>query len=90
MNWARDERFRERLIPNETVFFHLKKMDNSRTVLQQDPKNRRKAFGGMLTTIGGAMLLIVVLLPSSYTYIAGHELHHLIDLRHIPDRVSTA
>jgi cell division protein FtsL len=74
---SRDERFRVRQLPNESVFFYMKKIDNSRVVRQQDPKNHRKAWGGMLTTLGGAMLLIVVLLPASYTYIAGHELQAL-------------
>ena len=74
---AREERFRSRQLPNEIVFFYMKKIDNSRVVRQQDPKDHRRAWGGMLTTLGGAMLLILVLLPASYTYIAGHEMQAL-------------
>jgi hypothetical protein len=74
---SRDDRFRSRQLPNESVFFYMKKIDNSRVVRQQDPKTHRKAWGGMLSTLGGALLLIFVLLPSAYTFIAGHELQAL-------------
>jgi hypothetical protein len=74
---SRDERFRSRQLPNESVFFYLKTIDNSRVARQHDPKNHGKAWRGMLTTIGGALMLILVLLPSAYTFIAGHELQAL-------------
>lgn len=76
---ARDERFRVRRIPNESIYFYAKSIDNSRVVRERDPKTRGTQWRLMAATLGGAALLITVLLPSSYTFIAGHELQ---DLKH--------
>ena len=73
----RDERFRVRRIPNESIYFFAKTIDNSRIVRERDPKSRGSQFRLMAGTLGGAALLIAVLLPSAYTFIAGHELQDL-------------
>ena len=73
----RDERFRVRKIPNEAVYFHIKAIDNSRVVRERDPKARGSQWRLMAATLGGAALLITILLPSAYTFIAGHELQNL-------------
>ena len=74
---ARDERFRVRRLPNEGVYFFVKTIDNSRVVRERDPKSRGNQWRLMVATLGGAALLIGVLLPSAYTFIAGHELQDL-------------
>jgi len=74
---ARDERFRVRRIPNENIYFFAKTIDNSRVVRERDPKARGAQWRLMVATLGGAALLITVLLPSAYTFIAGHELQDL-------------
>ena len=73
----RDERFRVRRVPNENIYFYGKTIDNSRVVRERDPKARGNQFRLMAATLGGAALLIAVLLPSAYTFIAGHELQDL-------------
>ena len=73
----RDERFRVRRIPNENIYFFTKTIDNSRVVRERDPKARGEQWRLMVATLGGAALLIAVLLPSAYTFIAGHELQDL-------------
>ena len=73
----RDERFRVRRIPNENIYFFTKSIDNSRVVRERDPKARGAQWRLMAATLGGAALLIAVLLPSAYTFIAGHELQDL-------------
>lgn len=73
----RDERFRVRRVPNENIYFFGKTIDNSRVVRARDPKARGEQWRLMVATLGGAALLIAVLLPSAYTFIAGHELQDL-------------
>lgn len=73
----RDERFRVRRIPGENLYFFTKTIDNSRVVRERDPKARGAQWRLMAATLGGAALLITVLLPSAYTFIAGHELQDL-------------
>lgn len=74
---GRDDRFRVRRIPNENIYFFSKAIDNSRLVRERDPKARGNQFRLMAATLGGAALLIAILLPSAYTFIAGHELQSL-------------
>jgi cell division protein FtsL len=74
---GRDERFKVRRIPNENIYFFAKTIDNSRVVRERDPKTRGSQWRLMAATLGGAALLITVLLPSAYTFIAGHEMQDL-------------
>ena len=69
--------FRLRALPNEDVYFFVKRIDNSRVVKQADPRARardwRTAGGlGVATTA-----LIVALLPSAYGLLAGYQVSHL-------------
>ena len=74
---GRDERFKVRGVPNENIYFFAKTIDNSRVVRERDPKTRGSQWRLMAATLGGAALLITVLLPSAYTFIAGHEMQDL-------------
>ena len=69
--------FRLRALPNEDVFFYIKRIDNSRVVRQADPRTRGRDW----KVIGGAGIaaasLVCLLLPSAWTYIAGYELNRL-------------
>lgn len=74
---ARCEDFRLRAVPNEEVFFYIKRIDNSRVVRQADPNARgrdRKVIGGASVA---AASLICLLLPSVWSYMAGYELNRL-------------
>ena len=69
--------FRLRALPNEDVYFFVKRIDNSRVVKQADPRARardwRTAGGlGVATTA-----LIVALLPSAYGLLAGYQVSNL-------------
>jgi hypothetical protein len=74
---ARCDDFRLRAVPNEDVFFYIKRIDNSRVVRQADPRMRRRDW----KVIGGASVaaasLICLLLPSAWGYMAGYELNRL-------------
>jgi hypothetical protein len=69
--------FKLRSLPNEDVYFFVKKIDNSRVVKQADPRARARDW----KVIGGASFaaaaLIGVLLPSAYGLLAGYQLSHL-------------
>src|SRR3954452_1246618 len=68
---------RLRALPNEDVYFFLKKIDNSRVVKQADPRSRSRDW----KLIGGAgiaaAVLIGVLLPSAYGFMAGYQMSRL-------------
>jgi hypothetical protein len=74
---AAADAYRVRALPNEDVYFFVKRIDNSRVIRQADPEDRAKAnrvlIGGALT----AALLIGTLLPSAYGLIAGYQLNQL-------------
>lgn len=66
-----------RALPNEDVYFFVKRIDNSRVVRQADPRAQARDW----KVIGGASLaaavLIGVLLPSAYGLMAGYQLSQL-------------
>lgn len=74
---TRCDDFRLRVVPNEDVFFYIKRIDNSRVVRQADPRMRRRDW----KVIGGASVaaasLVCLLLPSAWAYMAGYELNRL-------------
>ena len=74
---ARCDDFRLRAVPNEDVFFYIKRIDNSRVVRQVDPHTRGRDW----KVIGGASVaaasLVFLLLPSAWAYMAGYELNRL-------------
>ena len=76
---ARCDDFTLRALPNEDVYFHIKRIDNSRVVRQADPCSQGRDW----KVIGGASVaaacLICLLLPSAWAYMAGFELSKLQD-----------
>lgn len=73
----RCDAYRLRAVPNEDVYFFVKRIDNSRVVKQADPRARARDW----KLIGGASFaaasLIAVLLPSAYSLLAGYQLTQL-------------
>ena len=69
--------FRLRALPQEDVFFHCKKIDNSRLVREADPQAR----GACWSAIGVACFLLVVLtsvlVPNVASTLAGYRLQAL-------------
>ncbi|MGA2270939.1 MAG: hypothetical protein ABSH44_20915 [Bryobacteraceae bacterium] len=69
--------FRLRALPQEDVFFHCKKIDNSRLVREADPQAR----GACWSAIGMACVLLAVLtsllVPSVAGTLAGYKLEAL-------------
>jgi hypothetical protein len=68
---------RLRPFPNDDVYLHVKRIDNSRVIRAEDPHTPRvcwKMIGGVSTA---AVLLIGMLLPSGYRLMAGYQLEEL-------------
>jgi hypothetical protein len=74
---AEADPYRLRALPLEDVFFHCKKIDNSRLVREPDPAAR----GVCWSTIGGACVLVALLgsalAPSVASTLAGYRLEAL-------------
>jgi cell division protein FtsL len=69
--------FQLRALPQEDVFFHCKKIDNSRLVRQPDPQARSACW----SAIGAACVLLAVmtsvLVPNVASTLAGYKLQAL-------------
>jgi hypothetical protein len=78
---VRCDDYKLRLLPNEDVYFFVKRIDNSRVVKQSDPRARARDW----KVIGGASFaaaaLIGVLLPGAYGLLAGYQLSQLQEER---------
>jgi hypothetical protein len=66
-----------RALPLEDVFFHCKRIDNSRLEREPDPRAR----GACWSTIGAASVLVImlgsVLVPNVFATLAGYKLEKL-------------
>jgi hypothetical protein len=72
-----DEGCRLRALPNEDVYFFVKRIDNSRVVREIDPAERARGWRVVAGGCAAAVLLIGTLLPSAYGLLAGYQLSHL-------------
>jgi cell division protein FtsL len=68
---------RVRCFANEDIYFHVKRIDNSRLVRQADPKTRGICWKLIGSVAAAAVLLIGVLLPSAYGLLAGYQIQAL-------------
>jgi hypothetical protein len=66
-----------RPLPQESVFFFCKKIDNTRLVREPDPRSRRKCWSAIGAACGIIVLLTGVLAPSAANTIAGYKLEEL-------------
>ncbi|MBM3724690.1 MAG: hypothetical protein FJW40_04615 [Acidobacteria bacterium] len=72
-----EDSFLLRPFPNEDVYFHVKKIDNTRVVRAADPEARARGWKAIGIVSIAAMLLIGVLLPGAYGLLAGYQVHQL-------------
>ena len=72
-----DQYYKLRALPNEDVYFFVKRIDNSRVVRQADPRAQTRGFRLIGGAVAAAVLLISTLLPSAYGLMAGYKLHNL-------------
>jgi hypothetical protein len=87
---AERDPFQLRALPQEDVFFHCKKIDNSRLVREADPQAR----GACWSAIGAASILLVVLtsvlVPNVASTLAGYRLQALrVEERQLLDEKRT-
>lgn len=68
---------RLRPFPFEDVFWHQKKIDNSRLVRQPDPRARRKCWQAIGVTTLAAALIIFLSLPNALGTIVGYRIQNL-------------
>ena len=62
---------------NEDIFFHVKRIDNSRVVRAADPQARQACWKMIGSMVMAAVLLIAVLLPGAYSLLAGFQIQAL-------------
>jgi hypothetical protein len=62
---------------NEDIFFHVKRIDNSRVVRAADPQARQACWKLIGSVVAAAVLLIAVLLPGAYGLLAGYQIQTL-------------
>jgi cell division protein FtsL len=62
---------------NEDIFFHVKRIDNSRVVRAADPQARQDCWKMIGSMVMAAVLLIAVLLPGAYSLLAGFQIQAL-------------
>ncbi len=62
---------------NEDIFFHIKRIDNSRVIRAADPQARQDCWKMIGSMVVAAVLLIVVLLPGAYSLLAGFQIQAL-------------
>ena len=68
---------RLRALPNEDVYFYVKRLDNAKVVREADPQSRAKSLKLLGASCLAAVALIGTLLPSAYGLMAGYQLHNL-------------
>lgn len=66
-----------RQLPNEDVFFYVKKIDNTRVVRAADPAEARDCWRSIFGTFMLAFLLTGLLLPGAYSVFAGYQIEAL-------------
>jgi hypothetical protein len=67
---------------NEDIFFHIKRIDNSRVVRAADPQARQDCWKMIGSVVMAAVLLIAVLLPGAYSLLAGFQIQALRQQAH--------
>lgn len=85
--WARAERseaaaevdraFALRALPNDDIYFFVKRIDNSHVVREADPAANRACWKAFGTAVAGAALVAGLLAPSLYGLLSGYQLESL-------------
>src|SRR5712664_1470078 len=71
------DEYKLRALPNEDVFFFVKRIDNTRVVREADPRARSRSWKFLGAACLSAAGLIGALLPSAYGLMAGYQLNTL-------------
>ncbi len=79
---AQEDPYRLRAIPNEDVYFYVKRIDNSRVVREAQPGARGAAWKVIASSFAVAVLLAGPMLPSVYGLLAGYRLETLRQEKH--------
>jgi hypothetical protein len=66
-----------RSLPNEDIFFHVKRIDNSRLVREADPRARAECWSTIGAVCAVAAVLITSLVPSVAGITAGYQIQAL-------------
>ena len=68
-----DDPFRLRAMPNEDVYFYVKRIDNARVIREAEPGARGAAWKVIGSSFAVAVLLAGPMLPSVYGLLAGYR-----------------
>jgi len=74
---ARPNPYSLRALPNEDIFFHTKRVDNSRLVREADPRAKAECWSTIGLVSALAVLLITTLAPSVAGITAGYQVQAL-------------
>jgi hypothetical protein len=74
---ARPNPYSLRALPNEDIFFHTKRVDNSRLVREADPRSRAECWSTIGAVSALAVLFIGTLAPSVAGITAGYQVQAL-------------
>ena len=72
-----DDTYILRAIPNDDVYFFVKKIDNTQVVREADPAANRACWKAFWTVVAGAALVVCLLAPSLYGLLSGYRLEAL-------------
>src|SRR2546427_8897590 len=74
---ARGNPYLLRALPNEDIFFHTKRVDNSRLVREPDPRAKAECWSTVGAVCALAAVLITSLAPSVAGITAGYQIEAL-------------
>ena len=74
---ARPNSYLLRALPNEDIFFHVKRVDNSRVVREADPRAKAECWSSIGAVCAVAAVLITSLAPGVAGITAGYQIQAL-------------
>jgi hypothetical protein len=74
---AEPDPYRLRELPNEDIFFYVKRVDNSRLVREADPRTRRQCWSAIGAACAVVLLLTAILMPGVANTMAGYKISEL-------------
>lgn len=77
MQMPRQNAFLLRALPNEDIFFHVKRVDNSRLVREPDPRAKTECWSTIGAVCALAAIMITSFAPSVAGITAGYQIQAL-------------
>jgi hypothetical protein len=71
-----------RAIPNDDIYFFVKRIDNTQVVREADPAASRACWKAFGTVVAGVALVVGLLAPSLYGLLSGYQLETLRQEQH--------